>query len=94
MAGLARFLGSDRCGQWVAVLLAATLPMGLLQATSTQTDYVMTFWLAGFILLLWNLYMTPRWSVAFNICGGKLSIDAEEEVFFILGLDYFCGAID
>jgi len=48
------------------------LPMGLLQATSTQTDYVMTFWLAGFVFLLWTLYLSPRLSIALGtgVCLG------------------------
>jgi len=70
--GLAALLGCDRRGQLLAVFLAVTLPMGLVQATSTQTDYVLTFWLAGFVYLLWNLYQQPRLALALGsgICLG------------------------
>jgi len=64
VAGLAKLLGANRKGQLFSVLLAACLPMGLVQATSTQTDYVMTFWVIGFIYLLWVLYQKPSWKHA------------------------------
>jgi hypothetical protein len=37
-------LGANRFGQWLAAVFAATLPMGIVQASSTTTDYVSTFW--------------------------------------------------
>jgi hypothetical protein len=40
---LARQLGAGRRGQWLAAAAATTLPMGLLQASSTQNDYVLAF---------------------------------------------------
>ena len=45
VAGIARLMGASRLGQAVAIAFAFSLPMGLLQATSTQTDYVTAFWL-------------------------------------------------
>lgn len=44
IGGIARRLGADRTGQAFALLFAATLPMGILQATSTQNDYVTALW--------------------------------------------------
>jgi len=35
-----------------AVVFCATLPMGILQGSSTQNDYVVTFWLASFAYLI------------------------------------------
>jgi len=64
VAGLSQMLGASRRGQLLSVLLAASLPMGLVQATSTQTDYVMTFWLAGFVYLLWMMYQKPGRGIA------------------------------
>lgn len=47
LAGLiAKQLGADRRGQIISSFITATLPMGILQATSTQTDYVAAFWLS------------------------------------------------
>ncbi len=45
-------LGGSRRAQIVASLAAATLPMGILQSVSTQTDYVETFWLMCFIFFV------------------------------------------
>jgi Dolichyl-phosphate-mannose-protein mannosyltransferase len=40
---VAKVLGAGRRGQWAAVAFAASVPMGILQATSTQNDYVVGF---------------------------------------------------
>ncbi len=45
VAGIARLMGASRLGRAAAVAFAFSVPMGLLQATSTQTDYVTAFWL-------------------------------------------------
>jgi hypothetical protein len=42
---LARDLGADQRGQLLGGLFAATLPMGIAQASSTMTDYVTAMWL-------------------------------------------------
>ncbi|MBD2292674.1 4-amino-4-deoxy-L-arabinose transferase [Anabaena sphaerica FACHB-251] len=51
---IAKQLGADRRGQIFASVFCATLPMGILQASSTQNDYAVCFWvvcLAHYILL-------------------------------------------
>jgi hypothetical protein len=53
VAWLARRLGARAAGQVFAVLFAFTIPMGILQSTSTQNDTVTAFWavcLAVFVL--------------------------------------------
>jgi hypothetical protein len=42
---IAQQLGSPARGQLLTAIVVATLPMGILQASSTQTDYVVAFWL-------------------------------------------------
>lgn len=52
---LAKQLGGDLHAQILALVVAATIPMGIMQASSTQNDYVVSFWLvcmAVFILCL------------------------------------------
>lgn len=44
---LAKELCADRRGQWAAAAFTASLPVGILQSTSTQNDYVTGFWLLG-----------------------------------------------
>jgi len=51
---IARRMGAGARGQIFAAFFAATLPMGILQATSTQTDYVTGLWavcLAYYVLV-------------------------------------------
>lgn len=42
---IAKHLGADLRGQVFSAVVAATIPMGILQASSTQNDYVVSFWL-------------------------------------------------
>ena len=42
---IARELGAGALGQLVAALCCATIPMGILQASTSQNDYVTAFWL-------------------------------------------------
>lgn len=42
---IAKQLGAGRTGQWLAVLIAATLPAGIVQASSNMTDYITGFWI-------------------------------------------------
>jgi hypothetical protein len=42
---VARMLGAGRRGQWAAIAFAASVPIGILQATSTMNDYLVAFFL-------------------------------------------------
>jgi len=44
VSGIARLLGARPIHQILAVVFAATLPLGVLQATSTQNDIVVALW--------------------------------------------------
>lgn len=46
VSGIAALIGAKRRGQIIAGVFAAALPIGLLQASSTQNDYVVAFWAA------------------------------------------------
>lgn len=46
---LAERLGADVRGQLFSAVTAVTIPMGILQASSTQNDYVVAFWLVCFV---------------------------------------------
>ena len=41
----AKLLGARPYGQWLAIFFAVTLPIGIVESSSTTTDYVVTFWL-------------------------------------------------
>jgi hypothetical protein len=44
VGALAHLLRASRLGQLMAALFLATLPMGIAQASSTMTDYIVTIW--------------------------------------------------
>ena len=44
-AWIASGFGAPKSGQWLAVIFALTLPMGIAEATSTMNDGVAAFWL-------------------------------------------------
>lgn len=46
---IARTLGASERGATLAVVFGATVPMGVLQASSTQNDYCVSFWLLAFV---------------------------------------------
>ena len=58
--GIAGLLGADRRGRLVAVLFAFGLPMGILQASSTQNDYASAFWLVCLAYLILLTLRSPR----------------------------------
>ncbi len=41
---IAYYLGAKSTGQWLAAAFAATIPMGIVEASSTINDYIATFW--------------------------------------------------
>jgi hypothetical protein len=47
VVAIAKLLGAGRKSQFLAAAFALSIPMGILQATSTQNDLVVTFWLVS-----------------------------------------------
>jgi hypothetical protein len=60
---IARQLGGPPRAQLLAGLLTTTLPMAVLQASSTQTDLVGSFWLVCLVYHLLQLLAAPRLSL-------------------------------
>lgn len=46
---MAKKFGTDNNGQLFSLVFCLTIPMGILQASSTQNDYVASFWLLCFL---------------------------------------------
>jgi hypothetical protein len=42
---IAKRMGAGPTGQWFGAVFAAALPMGIAQASSTMTDYVLAYWM-------------------------------------------------
>ncbi len=51
-------LGGRGYAQWLSALFAVTIPMGIVQASSTITDYVVAFWLVGLVIEALNYQKT------------------------------------
>ncbi|MDQ3779207.1 MAG: glycosyltransferase family 39 protein [Chloroflexota bacterium] len=58
---LAKDLGADARGQVYAAVVAATIPMGVLQGATAQNDYVVAFWLVAFVHYLLRLRTAFGW---------------------------------
>jgi hypothetical protein len=70
---LARLLGARKRGQWLAALFTLSLPIAILQATSTQNDLVVGAWLIGllfFILLARQRNLAKDETVALSLSLG------------------------
>jgi hypothetical protein len=67
---IAKQLGADLRGQVFSAVVTATIPMGILQASSTQNDYVIAFWLvclAYYLLSTIQAGKSDVWTNSFNI---------------------------
>jgi 4-amino-4-deoxy-L-arabinose transferase-like glycosyltransferase len=69
---IAKQLGADLSGQILSVIVCSTIPMGILQASSTLNDYVVSFWLVCFVYFLMLLRTQPKgiYSLATGISLG------------------------
>jgi hypothetical protein len=68
---IASRLGARQKGQLFAAMFAVTLPMGVLQSTSAQTDYVTAFW--GVCLVYFVISESVRYA---SESAGSLSINS------------------
>ncbi|MCL2544801.1 MAG: phospholipid carrier-dependent glycosyltransferase [Clostridia bacterium] len=64
VAGIASELGAGPRGRWLSATLAATTPLAILQASSTQSDMVAAFWCVATAY-----YVTAYWRSSFP--GGR-----------------------
>jgi hypothetical protein len=66
---IARQLGANLSGQVLAALVTATIPMGILQAVTTQTDYVVSFWLVCLVSFILLAAQNLNWLYVLGIAG-------------------------
>lgn len=57
---IAREFGASSRSQALAAVVTLTLPLGILQSSSTQNDYVVSFWLVCFVYFGLLLVKTPH----------------------------------
>ncbi len=72
---LAGLLGARRIGRLAAAVFAATIPMGILQATSTQNDHVCAFWLLSAVAFGTHMLRAPaRGYLSACLFGGAVGL--------------------
>jgi len=64
---IAQQLGADSRGQLLSAVIVATIPMGILQASSTQNDYVVALWLVTLVYACLSFKARPTWASAFGV---------------------------
>ena len=86
VSAIAKLLGADRRGQSVAAVFAATVPMGVLQATSTQNDFVVAFWAVCVAYLVTLSFSRPLSRGELTLLGVSLGLGVLTKVtFFVYG---------
>ncbi len=71
---IAEELGGGRRAQLLAAVLTLTVPMGILQATSTQNDYVAAFWCVAFVVFMLRYLRVPPSAYTSVLVGGALGL--------------------
>jgi hypothetical protein len=74
VSGLAQLLGADRRGQVLAVAFAFSIPLGILEATSTQNDYAVAMWVACLVYFVVRLKKNPSSVVDLTLVGLSLGL--------------------
>ena len=70
---IAKHLGADIGGQTLATVLVATIPMGILQGSSTQNDFVTAFWLVSLLHFILRFKNEPNFPNALWV-GATLAL--------------------
>ncbi len=61
---IAKELGAGTRGQVIAGVVCVTIPMGILQGSSTQNDYTVSFWITCFAYFALRLQRQATWPAA------------------------------
>jgi cell division protein FtsW (lipid II flippase) len=84
VALIAKRLDPGKDSGIVAAVIAATIPMGILQSTTTQTDYVVVLWLACAVyLLLLDLTHPTAWNKLLLGIALGLAILTKPTAYFV-----------
>lgn len=88
---LARQLGLNFRGQVVTALVTATIPMGLLQAVTTQNDYVVAFWLLCFVSFVLAVRQDTAWPYILGAAGSLGLAVLTKPTAYVFGAPFFLG---
>ncbi len=72
---IAYYLGAKSTGQWLAAAFAVTIPMGIVEASSTINDYVATFWVVCVVVEVLAYYKNDEnRSLVYSAAAAGLAI--------------------
>ena len=83
---IAKELNCNTKYQTFAALFCATIPMGIMQSTSTQTDYVTSMWIVLMVYFLLKFIGQNRflYLIFFSVCLGLGALTRNILLFFAL----------
>jgi hypothetical protein len=85
---LAALLGASIAGQLLAAIFVASLPMGIVQASSTMNDYVVGLWLVCVAEVFLSMWLEPKMvtakDIAFLASAAGLAIATKSTAFAYL----------
>ena len=95
---ISKKLGAELRGQLLAALAVMTIPMGILQATSTQNDYVVALWSICFTLLVIIQVKEGASAALVLLTGAAIGLAVDTKVTALLylagvGLWYAVGLV-
>ncbi len=72
---IAYYLGAKSAGQWIAAVFAATIPVGIVEASNTINDYVAAFWVVCAVVEILSYYKNNETrSLAFASLAAGLAL--------------------
>lgn len=86
---IAKLFGADRQRQIISAVITATIPMGILQGSSTQTDYVVSFWLVCFVYFLMSFKERPKWIYSLAAGAGLGLAVLTKATAYVYALPFF-----
>jgi hypothetical protein len=85
---LAALLGATITGQFLAAIFVVSLPMGIVQASSTMNDYVVSLWLVCVAEVFLSMWLEPKTvttkDIAFLASAAGLAIATKSTAFAYL----------
>ncbi|MBF0485366.1 MAG: glycosyltransferase family 39 protein [Candidatus Omnitrophica bacterium] len=83
---IAKQLSAGIPGQLLALAVAATIPMGIVEASSLQGDYMVAFFLCAalYALLRWRADSSWIWAMSLGVASGLAILTKGTGIFFIL----------
>lgn len=93
---IARELGATPYPQIITVAFCVALPMGVMQSSSTQNDYVIALWIVILVYFVLNAYRNqPTWAhiIGVGLSGGLATLTKGTGYLFMLPWLFWFGLI-